>query len=238
MTLINSSGENLLSFVNNASSCVKTVLAKPGCFKRNTNHRRFLQKQLKQNITSIKSPKTFDDKDEELKKNNESVKKNFRINKIKHRAIKKTKRTTVKDVYANGISFARVPSPTDDYLQLHHLNEATFYPELHPSAPSSLYYNTSTPFYNFEAEYEMKTNYQRSNSSSSYASTYASMEEDLFSPTMESMPTTFQSSENLGCSEYLTGEELLQELDVRDLYDPDNYEERFYDETCLDNIFM
>jgi len=45
-----SAGENLVNFINNASSCVKTVLSKPGCFKRNTNHRRFLQKQLRQNV--------------------------------------------------------------------------------------------------------------------------------------------------------------------------------------------
>lgn len=45
-----SSGENLVNFINNASSSVKTVLSKPGCFKRNTNHRRFLQKQLRQTV--------------------------------------------------------------------------------------------------------------------------------------------------------------------------------------------
>lgn len=39
--------ENLLDFLNTASSSVKNVLARPSCFKRNTNHRRFLQKQLK-----------------------------------------------------------------------------------------------------------------------------------------------------------------------------------------------
>lgn len=41
------STESLLDFLNTASSSVKNVLARPGCFKRNTNHRRFLQKQLK-----------------------------------------------------------------------------------------------------------------------------------------------------------------------------------------------
>ena len=45
-----SPGENLINFINNASTCVKSVLSKPGCFKRNTNHRRFLQKQLRQNV--------------------------------------------------------------------------------------------------------------------------------------------------------------------------------------------
>ena len=61
-----SSGENLLNFVNHASSSVKNVLSKPGCFKRNTNHRRFLQKQLKMCVdhkttdTSVsESKKTF-----------------------------------------------------------------------------------------------------------------------------------------------------------------------------------
>uniref|UniRef100_A0A7M5VC56 Uncharacterized protein n=1 Tax=Clytia hemisphaerica TaxID=252671 RepID=A0A7M5VC56_9CNID len=45
-----SPGENLINFINNASTCVKSVLSKPGSFKRNTNHRRFLQKQLRQNV--------------------------------------------------------------------------------------------------------------------------------------------------------------------------------------------
>ena len=48
MSALNS-GEHLVNFINNASTSVKTVLSKPGCFKRNTNHRRFLQKQLRQN---------------------------------------------------------------------------------------------------------------------------------------------------------------------------------------------
>ena len=67
--------ENLLNFVNNASSNVKTVLSKPGCFKRNTNHRRFLQKQLR--LSAQKTPT------ESMAKNPEGSKKTFAISKIR-----------------------------------------------------------------------------------------------------------------------------------------------------------
>ena len=57
------SAESLLDFLNTASTSVKHVLEKPGCFKRNTNHRRFLQKQLKvnkqKNTSSSSSRKTI-----------------------------------------------------------------------------------------------------------------------------------------------------------------------------------
>lgn len=46
-------GHSLLSFMNLASSKVKTALEKPNTFKRNINHRRFLQKQFR---SMVKSP--------------------------------------------------------------------------------------------------------------------------------------------------------------------------------------
>ena len=46
-------GHSLLSFMNLASSKVKTALEKPNTFKRNINHRRFLQKQFR---AMVKSP--------------------------------------------------------------------------------------------------------------------------------------------------------------------------------------
>lgn len=52
------SADTLLSFINNVSSSVKTVLSKPGNFKRNTNHRRFLQKQLKLNCQALATEKS------------------------------------------------------------------------------------------------------------------------------------------------------------------------------------
>jgi hypothetical protein len=49
----NSNGHSLLSFMNLASNKVKTALEKPNTFKRNINHRRFLQKQFR---AMVKSP--------------------------------------------------------------------------------------------------------------------------------------------------------------------------------------
>ena len=46
-------GHSLLSFMNLASNKVKTALEKPNTFKRNINHRRFLQKQFR---AMVKSP--------------------------------------------------------------------------------------------------------------------------------------------------------------------------------------
>lgn len=43
----NGHGHSLLSFMKLASTKVKTALEKPNSFKRNINHRRFLQKQFK-----------------------------------------------------------------------------------------------------------------------------------------------------------------------------------------------
>ena len=70
-----SPAESLLSFLNTASSSVKNVLARPGCFKRNTNHRRFLQKQLR--VTTRGS--------ETVTRKQEISKKQFALSKVKQR---------------------------------------------------------------------------------------------------------------------------------------------------------
>ena len=191
-TSIESSGENLLSFMNSASSCVKTVLSKPGSFKRNTNHRRFLQKQLRQQQTEA-SVATAENQD----------KKSFIINKTVKKTITKTKSRILQRKKTKAIEACqRVPSPTVEYTQTDTSEESIFYPDTYiinhkqnySVSPVEYVTDTSSELYNI-----LSNGYCRSDSSSSYAS----------------------SEEDFGYSDFLSGEDLVRSLDITDLFVPE-----------------
>lgn len=226
MPHIESSGENLLSFVNNASSCVKTVLAKPGCFKKNTNHRRFLQKQLKQNITSniMSNESCKGDETSEEEKCNSKDKKYTLISKTTNKTIRKVKKKKQRHSYEIN-NYSQVPSPTTDFNVF--LNENNLCPEtthLESSRIPEVYtlhhYDPVVNPSNMEGDLHFPSIYdghvqcyQRSNSESSFTSNCSSVDE---------LVRNSNEKENTGYCKFLTSEDLIRDIDISDLFIPEN----------------
>lgn len=194
-----SSGENLLTFMNNASSSVKTVLSKPGCFKRNTNHRRFLQKQLKQ---SAQHKTEAVDTDTLEKVTSPTLVKSKRINitKSKIKSLRKRKRRLQKVP-----CLSNIPSPTMEYNRVIDFEDRTFYPEttvLNMSSKQNVYEQIFIDSDDLTPTFS--PNYQRSFSTSSYGS------DDV-------------------TNDFMSGEDLVRSLDITDLFDPEssNFDDSF-----------
>ena len=231
------SGVNLLNFMNSATSSVQTVLSKPSCFKRNTNHRRFLQKQLLQYHIDSKDSTSLS------KLIPASI-----TQKPKHRTIKKTKSITLKHKQ-RGWKFSnqpRVPSPTMDYLQFIELENASFYSE--PSlfetkiqGSEEIYFernsqiqneNYDNPFDGFFFP-DVNNSFKQesaspSHSTSSFCSSYSPECEDAH-----------LSENDMEYTEFLTGEELVMTLKESELFVPENcyVEDEFCFNINTDNYY-
>ncbi|XP_047137335.1 uncharacterized protein LOC124813837 [Hydra vulgaris] len=244
-------GINLLNFMNSATSSVQTVLAKPSCFKRNTNHRRFLQKQLLQH---------HNDKDSTSLR----LATTNAVQKPKHRTIKKIKSLTTKrkpGIWEQGCEFShqiRVPSPSMDYLQYTELEEASFYQE-HSNVDTNTHLNDQLGHRDdglddqlyFERnlqnqyrvhQYENNENFFNGHTTYNnfYHTTYKLGQEELpqpHSPTLSlSCCSLFSKNceesrfeNNIDYTDFLTGEELVMTLKESELFVP----EIIYNENSL-----
>ena len=210
------SAESLLNFINTASSSVKNVLTRPGCFKRNTNHRRFLQKQLKVSSTQRTEPSS----------RKELAKKPFALSKIKQRNAERkrndvtniaelvgvprrnaTPKHKINDLIKGQFSIKRdVVDPHDLQQELQYLDECKKFSKMVDDLVDNLLEsssNKSNASENEQSAREMATTpaYIRSGSVSSYSS--SSEEEINF--------------------DFLSGEELVRSLDISELFIPEGH---------------
>ena len=262
------SGEHLVNFINNASTSVKTVLSKPGCFKRNTNHRRFLQKQLRQNaqdninaiIRNKAQTTTTTTKDTlNTKKNTTcqppSPKLNINNSIVKKVSATKREKTIRKKRRYNPIRLSTlpalqqlqppsttpssvpllIPSPMAEFVvhdtqynnremammdslyqtpSQSYATRQNFFPSFanhytgnQPQLPPPMYeqtdFTTATTSHHFEQNFLTMPNITRRDSSSS------------------SSTSSYTSDEDFGFSDFLSGEDLMRNLEFGDLFIPE-----------------
>eukprot|EP00794_Sanderia_malayensis_P005510 gene5510-6195_t len=216
--------EGLLNFINTASSNVKTVLAKPGCFKRNTNHRRFLQKQLKVNTQ----------KSDNGGNKNEIIKKSFKISKAKQRSYTKRKNMAamnVKPILASQTqSTARgsdLRERGDEYFN-HQIFAAQRRDYLHVD---SQYLDECRKFNSIVDDIVdnlLESSAKRSQVSMETAQQERMMEASTWQPlvplnyTRSGSVSSYSSSseEDFHLENYMSGEELVRSLDISELFVP------------------
>ncbi|EDO40089.1 predicted protein [Nematostella vectensis] len=197
------SGSSLLNFMNLASGNVKTALEKPANFKRNINHRRYLQKQLR-NYSKRKT-------DSPAKKSSNKIKANEKV--LKSQALR----------YMKGIADARRPEmkssfPDRDRNALRERNIAqNYWPETAACTPQEFSSLNYQPF-----------GYPRNENPIDFTSVSlenfladATCEYEVNSTPVDCIPAI--EAEPVMDSEFMTGEELTRNLDIKDLYVPDLY---------------
>lgn len=235
MSTLNS-GEHLVNFINNASSSVKTVLSKPGCFKRNTNHRRFLQKQLRQNAQDnmiIRSrSETSKDNDKEDPPSPKQLIKQVK----REKTIRKKRRYTPVRLQTPLNTIHRppsqapilIPSPmpefgfnsTQQYIKNNNIEnsfminnsnfQTSFAANRHNFFPEHMVANTfpvsSSAILHQNNNTTPLQHYNSRKNSSSSAS---------------STTSSTGSDDDFGFSEFLSGEDLMRSLEFQDLFIPD-----------------
>ena len=227
MPPVEPSGENLINFMNSVTSSVKTVLAKPGCFKRNTNHRRFLQKQLRQTVQqqsdTISRPREHPPIERNISPNTMTRIQKRKLAKSSPRT--KTIKKERDDVYIeieSSVSNSDVPSPTYEYNPSHIIHdEHLYYTE---NSLDTLFDAPSPKKIRIEDASDILTECYNDNSCSEH-SEYNFAPSSSENNSRSSSPVSYTSSgsdDECFSSEFLTAEELLQTLDVTDLFVPDN----------------
>jgi hypothetical protein len=186
-TTNSNNGHSLLSFMNLASNKVKTALEKPNTFKRNINHRRFLQKQFR---AMVKSPEKNSGRKSIARENIDSV--NF----------------TIRD--CSGQSFP--PPLSHNFVQFDALD--TSIPNLAFEPPNYSY----APFARSEGYGQEQTlQSQRQIQCNAFESGHVAKQNSCLyqSDCSSSVPELIVEED------FLTGEELTQAIELKDLFIPE-----------------
>ena len=218
-------GNSLLSFMTLASGNVKTAMEKPATFKRNINHRRYLQKQLR-NYAKKKSDnppkksmvarmKAITQTEKNYKLQNLSVLKSmqgsWKAERSSRRADKLKEASTEAEKKQRGALQAFWQEPvfadfTQPYVSTYSLHQMQTRGAV--EEPFSPGFETLVENWN---EYD-----NREYSPKSFKT--------------ESVPSI--SSDDGSCEEFMTGEELTRSIDIKDLYVPELYgSERVYNDS-------
>ncbi len=221
------SAEGLLNFINNASSSVKTVLTKPGCFKRNTNHRRFLQKQLK-----VNTPR------KEGAAKTESTKKTFSLSKAKQKGYSKRKSVTILKELA-GIATPKTKTSNafvKDRTDQHH----AFFINEHGQLQNEMQYLDECKKFSAIVD-DIVDNLLETSSSSSSSSARTSGKQSSVYARSGSVSSYSSSSEEDFHYDFMSGEELVRSLDISELFVPDDrsspiHEPKFQLETDMIDV--
>lgn len=204
-------GSSLLNFMNLASGNVKTALEKPANFKRNINHRRYLQKQLR-NYSKRKNDITTKKPKDVLKHKTHSLhgdKHGTSRNSSRQEGSSKRSERTVEAVNFEKSSLRErnlppsfwqepvIPDGTETYMY-------PMYPLQARAGESEDPYNPVFESY-FEGWNECLTR------------------EIPVEELSQSGSALSVSSEETNCDDFMTGEELTRSIDIKDLYVPELY---------------
>lgn len=204
-------GSSLLNFMNLASGNVKTALEKPANFKRNINHRRYLQKQLRnyskrKNDTIPKKPKDV------LKHKAHTGDKHG----VSRNSSKQEGSSKISEQTAENVNFEQ-PSMRERNLP------PSFWQEPVIQDDTEAYMYSVYPLHARAGESEDPYN-------PAYETFFESGWNECITreiPAEElsqsgSAPGSVSSEEAI-CDDFLTGEELTRSIDIKDLYVPELY---------------
>ena len=212
-----SSAQSLLEFMNVASDAVKCALKKPTTFKRNINHRRYLQRQVKTVVRSRRNPRKINPCD--LKED---------VQDLVREAIKELKYS---QCYTNALETLGHRGPLPQHVQsgspppqvhnnfqspqkLNPTYRLTHLPLSRPT-PQQIYIHPQ-PQHNTSRHPETCSMYPKFNQSSENAS--------------------FSLNSNAEDEYFMSGEELTNNIDINDLYIPELHEPRSPIVKCEDYI--
>ena len=206
-------GSSLLNFMNLASGNVKTALEKPANFKRNINHRRYLQKQLR-NYAKRKPGEFTLKKPKDVLKHRSNTQTGDKLgvsrNSSRHEGSSKKSDKNTEAVNREKPSLRERNLPPsfwqepviEDSMETYMYS---VYPYHARAGESGDPYNTAFETYN-ECWNECVAR---------------EIPAEELSPSAESVPSV--SSEEAICDDFMTGEELTQSIDIKDLYVPELY---------------
>ena len=208
-------GSSLLNFMNLASGNVKNALEKPANFKRNINHRRYLQKQLRN--YGKRKPSEF-----MLKKPKDVLKhKTNTLASDKHGMPRNSSRqegSSKKSEKNSDAGNCEKPSLRDRNLP------ASFWQEPVVEDVAETYMYPLYPFHTRAGEPEEPYNPAFETYFEGWNECVArEIPAEELSPSAESVGAPSVSSEEAICDDFMTGEELTQNIDIKDLYVPELY---------------
>lgn len=205
-------GSSLLNFMNLASGNVKTALEKPANFKRNINHRRYLQKQLrnyskrKNDITTKKPKDVFKHKTHGLpgdKRHGMS-----RNSSRQEGSCKRSERTS------EAVNFEK------SSLRERNLPPSFWQEPVIPDGPETYMY----PLYPLQARAgESEDPYNPAFETYFEGWNECVAREIPAEELSQSGSAPSVSSDEAICDDFMTGEELTRSIDIKDLYVPELY---------------
>ena len=214
-----SSAQSLLEFMDVASDAVKCALKKPTTFKRNINHRRYLQKQVKTVVRSRRNPRKINPCD--LKED---------VQDLVREAIKELKYS---QCYTNALETLghRGATPSSQ-----HMRSASPPQQIHndfqsPRKPNPTYRLTHLPF-SRPTPHQIYTHPPLDNANHRFETCSALYPK--FNPSSED--AGFSLNPNAEDEYFMSGEELTNNIDINDLYIPELHEARSPVVKCEDYI--
>ena len=207
-------GSSLLNFMNLASGNVKTALEKPANFKRNINHRRYLQKQLRNYAKRKPSELTLKKPKDVFKhKGNNQAGDKHGVSRNSSRQEGNSKKSD------KGVEAVHRVKPS---LRERNLPQS-FWQE--PVIED----RTQTYLYSFYPFHTSRAGESEDPYNPAFEAYFEGWNEcvareiptEELSPSAESVLSV--SSDEAICDDFLTGEELTQSIDIKDLYVPELY---------------
>ena len=230
-------GRSLLNFMNFASGNLKSALEKPANFKRNINHRRYLQKQLK-NYSKRKN-----DAGSGRKAGGSYTARSKASSKGHERRIPLTTKNWSSEMPKPEAYMAELQVDKTPGLRERNFPLSFWQEPIDVGSPAKEYAGSFYPMEQFQTSaYTAKKEIYETSCCEPYLENWESCTRPELSPQSshcESIPSTLSDDSIL--DEFLTGEELTRSIDIKDLYVPelcltDRSTEGLHEDSCISTV--